>query len=304
MPRNSLSDFEKKLRKQISENLKRYSSNMTQNELSKLTGIPTSTISGYFAMRSTPSAGNIQKLADALNCSKSDLDPRFATTTLNNMNSGFTKKDERDIQKRLQAILDELDDKAALNFYNGDEAMDEETKELMRFSIEASIRLAKSRAKKNFTPNKYRDKKDWLPLNIKCTVEKLIKKHNTNDPFEICKALDIVVRVENLGNIFGYCDTHFRMRSIHINENVPEHLQAFVCAHELGHTLLHKNVNTPFLSKNTLFSIDKIERQANTFAVELLLPDSLLREYEDINFYGLAQCAGIPKGLEMLKEVN
>nr|DAT53638.1 MAG TPA: IrrE protein [Caudoviricetes sp.] len=141
-------------------------------------------------------------------------------------------------------------------------------------------------------------------MNIKCTVEKLIKKHNTNDPFEICKALDIVVRVENLGNIFGYCDTHFRMRSIHINENVPEHLQAFVCAHELGHTLLHKNVNTPFLSKNTLFSIDKIERQANTFAVELLLPDSLLREYKDINFYGLAQCAGIPKGLEMLKEVN
>lgn len=61
------------------------------------------------------------------------------------------------------------------------------------------------------------------------------------------------------------------------NENVPEHLQAFVCAHELGHALLHRNINTPFLSKNTLFSIDKIERQANTFAVELLLPDNILK---------------------------
>lgn len=229
------------------------------------------------------------------------LDANQPVTVSSKETPTFTKKDERDIQKRLQNILDELDDKAALNFYNGDEAMDEETKELMRFSIEASIRLAKSRAKQKFTPNKYKDKKDWLPLNIKGTVEKLIKNNNTNNPFEICKALDIVVKFENLGNIFGYCDTHFRMRSIHINENVPEHLQAFVCAHELGHALLHRNINTPFLSKNTLFSIDKIERQANTFAVELLLPDNILKEYEDINFYCLAQCAGIPNGLEELK---
>lgn len=138
-------------------------------------------------------------------------------------------------------------------------------------------------------------------LDIKRTVTNLIKRYNTNDPFILCKALDIVVKYENLGNIFGYCDTHFRMRTIHINDNVPEHLQAFVCAHELGHTLLHKDVNTPFLSHNTLFSVDKIERQANTFAVELLLPDSLLQENIDINFYSLAKCHGIPNGLENLK---
>lgn len=46
------------------------------------------------------------------------------------------------------------------NISNKPENMDEETKELMRFSIEASIRLAKSRAKQKFTPNKYKDKKD------------------------------------------------------------------------------------------------------------------------------------------------
>lgn len=155
MPRNSLSDFEKNLRKQISTNLKKYSSHLTQNELSKLTGIPASTISGYFAMRSTPNAGNIQKLATALNCSKSDLDPRFKSNSLGNFISN-SQKDERDIQKRLQSILDELDDKAALIFYNGDEEMDEETKELLRISLESSIRLAKSRAKQKFTPNKYK----------------------------------------------------------------------------------------------------------------------------------------------------
>lgn len=299
MPRNSLSDFEKKLRKQISDNLKKYSSHLTQNELSRLTGIPASTISGYFAMRSTPNAGNIQKLATALNCSKSDLDPRFSTNTLNS--SSLNKKDERDIQKRLQNILDDLDDKAALNFYNGDEEMDEETKELLRISLESSIRLAKSRAKQKFTPNKYKDKKDWLPLDIKGTVNRLIKNNNTNNPFSICKALDIVVKYENLGNILGYCDTHFRMRTIHINENTPEHMHSFICAHELGHAILHPKINTPFLRNNTLFSVDKIERQANTFAVELLLPDSILQEHEDINFYALAKCHGIPNGLESLK---
>ena len=48
MPRNALNEFEKGLRKQISENLKKYTPNITQNELSKLTGIPASTISGIF----------------------------------------------------------------------------------------------------------------------------------------------------------------------------------------------------------------------------------------------------------------
>lgn len=67
-----------------------------------------------------------------------------------------SKKDERDIQKRLQSILDDLDDKADLNFYNGSEEMDDETKELLRISIESSIRLAKERAKKKFTPKKYK----------------------------------------------------------------------------------------------------------------------------------------------------
>ena len=140
-----------------------------------------------------------------------------------------------------------------------------------------------------------------MPLDIKGTVNRLIKNNNTNNPFSICKALDIVVKYENLGAILGYCDTHFRMKTIHINENAPEELHPFICAHELGHMLLHKDVNTPFLSRYTLFSIDKIERQANTFAVELLLPDSILKEYSELNFYLLSKCYGIPEGLESLK---
>ena len=58
MPRNKLSKFDKELRAQISANLKKYTDGITQYELSEMTGIPVSTLSGYFAMRSTPNAGN------------------------------------------------------------------------------------------------------------------------------------------------------------------------------------------------------------------------------------------------------
>lgn len=77
MPRHPLSPFDKKIREQIAENLKKYTNHLTQGQLSDMTGIPASTLSGYFAMRSTPSPGNLQKIADALNIDKSEIDPRF-----------------------------------------------------------------------------------------------------------------------------------------------------------------------------------------------------------------------------------
>ena len=122
-------------------------------------------------------------------------------------------------------------------------------------------------------------------MDIKGIVKRLKKNHNTCDPFRICEDLDIVVR----------------MKSIHLNTSIPDDMLPFVCAHELGHSILRPNVNTPFLRKHTLFSIDKIERQANTFAVELLLPDDLLDECSDINFAAIAKSNGIPDGLELLK---
>lgn len=155
MPRNQLSDFDKKLRYQISKNLKKYTSHMTQGELSKLTGIPASTLSGYFAMRSTPNAGTIQKIADALKIEKSDLDPRFLESKIN-----FSPRVERDIQKRIQSILDDLNSESGLAFYNGGEEMDDETKELLRLSLETSIRTAKKLAQEKFTQKKYK-KMEW-----------------------------------------------------------------------------------------------------------------------------------------------
>lgn len=138
-------------------------------------------------------------------------------------------------------------------------------------------------------------------MDIKGMVEKLIKKYNTNNPFYIAESLGVNVIYEELGCIYGYFDMHFRIKTIHINSKINERMHSFVCAHELGHAILHNDINTPFLSKNTLFSIDKYERQANTFAVELLLPDYIISEYDSLNIQSLATMHDIPQGLECLK---
>lgn len=85
MPRPQLNDYEKKLRKEISNNLKKLSNGMTQNQISDNTGIPSSTISGYFAQRSTINAGNAQKLADFFNVSIDEIDPRFKEEIFSNV---------------------------------------------------------------------------------------------------------------------------------------------------------------------------------------------------------------------------
>lgn len=130
---------------------------VTQSELADYLKISKSLISMYERNQRKPSFEILEGIADFFNV---DMNTLHGINKSASLQSDFTSKDERDIQKRLQNILDDLDDNATLNFYNGDEEMDEETKELLRISLESSIRLAKSRAKQKFTPNKYKDKKD------------------------------------------------------------------------------------------------------------------------------------------------
>lgn len=143
-----------------------------------------------------------------------------------------------------------------------------------------------------------------MTLDVKEKVNALRKKYSTSDPFALAKAMDIAILYEDLGMILGYFDQHFRMQTIHINTAAPDELKPYICAHELGHAVLHAKVNTPFLSAYTLFSVAKIERQANTFAVELLLPDETLTEYPEYSIHDIAYMAGIPRGMEQLKKIR
>lgn len=139
-------------------------------------------------------------------------------------------------------------------------------------------------------------------MNIKRIAEKLMRKYDTNNPFKLADELGIIVKYDDLGNTWGYFITYKRIKIIHINKNIEEWLQRYTCAHEIGHSILHKGVPTPFLKKYTLFSVEKIERQANTFAVELLMPDEIISKYDGYTIHNIADIVGIPNGLEVLKE--
>lgn len=51
--------------------------NAKQIDVYRSTGIPASTLTGYFKGTSLPSPKNVQKLADFFGVSKEDIDPRF-----------------------------------------------------------------------------------------------------------------------------------------------------------------------------------------------------------------------------------
>lgn len=138
-------------------------------------------------------------------------------------------------------------------------------------------------------------------MDAKFSAASLIRRFHTADPFKIADALGIHVLFSDLGGTWGCYTSYKRIAFIHINAQISEPQQRFTCAHELGHAVLHRGLSLPYLRAHTLFSPSIYERQANSFAVELLLPDDLLREHPDCSLDHLARAAGIPPGMEVLK---
>lgn len=100
-----------KLTPQDKEDMKVFSANLNsilsdrnckQAELSRATGIPPSTLTGYVKGTSLPIPGNVQKIADFFGVPKSVLDPRFVTN--NSM-----VDDSSSNTSSIQSIYDQLE---------------------------------------------------------------------------------------------------------------------------------------------------------------------------------------------------
>lgn len=129
-------------------------------DVAKATGITKSTFSDWKSGRSTPKQDKLQKIAEYFNVSvdylmtgNNDTSINSSTSKFSNKNS-LTTKDEKDIRKKVDDILSQLNNDEALMFDG--EPMNDETKELLRASLENSVQMAKITAKKKFTPKKYR----------------------------------------------------------------------------------------------------------------------------------------------------
>lgn len=127
-------------------------------------------------------------------------------------------------------------------------------------------------------------------------INKLVRKHKTNNPFLIADRMNINVWYLDMPeSVRGFYLRTLKRRYIAINMNLSYEWQRFVCAHELGHDRLHKGIGRYFIDEHTLFTPGKYERQANQFAIKLLVFDE--ERYEDETNEQFYQRHGVPLGM-------
>lgn len=147
---------------------------LNKSTLSKACSIPYTTIDGWYKRGYEGlKLPTLKKLSDYFNVSldywaddsltnpvprngvSSNAYENNLVTGGNNSATMLNKRDENDIAKRLESTMADLDADEALMFSG--EPLDEETRELLKASLENSIRIAKINAKQKFTPKKYRN---------------------------------------------------------------------------------------------------------------------------------------------------
>lgn len=101
---------------------------------------------------SAPASDKLKKVADYFNVTTDYLLGRTETPQ-------FTRKDERDVQRLIQEMIDGLSDNSYAHMNNGGAELDEESAELLRDSLERTARRAKLLAKEKFTRNDYKKNK-------------------------------------------------------------------------------------------------------------------------------------------------
>ena len=140
-------------------------------------------------------------------------------------------------------------------------------------------------------------------MNVHNIVEQTVHKYGTRSPYEMAERMGIIVQKNNLGAIRGYYFKKYRIKQIILHNDLSESDERFVLAHEIGHAVLHEDVNTPFLMGNTLFSKNKFEKEANLFAIELLVSDETIIENPDLTLEQLARMTGYQEELLRCKGI-
>lgn len=124
-------------------------------------------------------------------------------------------------------------------------------------------------------------------------AESLAKQYQTRDPFEIARSLGYIVLWVPLSGIRGFHQYVKRCHIIYIDRNLSEEEARFVCAHELGHAILHKGLNRIFMDTSTFFEVNRYEIEADRFAVDLLFSDDDLYDFLEQPVQVVADCLGI-----------
>ena len=120
---------------------------ITQDELAAKLGYTSrSSIAKIESGKTDISQSKVKEIAEILNTTTSYL--------MDGNENILNQKDEKDIAKKMDNLIEQIDTQDALMFDR--EPLDEESKELLKISLENSLRMAKVIAKQKYTPKKYR----------------------------------------------------------------------------------------------------------------------------------------------------
>jgi Zn-dependent peptidase ImmA (M78 family) len=133
-----------------------------------------------------------------------------------------------------------------------------------------------------------------------------IARHGTRDPFEIAERLGVEVLLrDDFKKLKGMYKVIGRPRFVFVNANLGEQTAKIICAHELGHDLLHRALaRSGAFWEFMLYDMKtRPEYEANCFAAALLLPDEDVLKYaaEGYDAVGMAGLLATDVNLLMIK---
>ena len=126
---------------------------MSQSELGKFIGVSQTTVTALETGRAEPSSTFISKLADLFNVSTDYLLGR--SDNKKKPYYELTDKEKKDIALQAEKLMEGIESGENLNFYG--EPATEEQKERLLIAVQTAMEMNKRKAKKNFTPKKYRN---------------------------------------------------------------------------------------------------------------------------------------------------
>lgn len=141
-------------------------------------------------------------------------------------------------------------------------------------------------------------------MDIKKKADELVRRFHTRNPFEIIQGLNVILVFVPLIDTKAFYQYFQRNNIIYIDENLSDRGKMFECAHEMGHMFLHKKANTIFMDSRTMLNTNRFEREADTFAMGLLISDDILVEYQDYNTEQLSRFLGYEQRLIELRLNN
>ena len=126
---------------------------MSQSALGKFIGGSQTTVTAWETGRAEPSSTFISKLADLFNVSTDYLLGR--SDNKKKPYYELTDKEKKDIALQAEKLMEGIESGENLNFYG--EPATEEQKERLLIAVQTAMEMNKRKAKKNFTPKKYRN---------------------------------------------------------------------------------------------------------------------------------------------------